>query len=142
MVGMAVVPTDKVGRGIDTSEVFAFEAKLGVAFTSKRVDDLMVVRVEVLDLDVTTKADVAKEPEAFMGRDLVVDLDDTFDLLVIGRDAATHQTKRHWQAIEQVHGNAGYTRLEQCFGGVERCWAGAHNCNAPGRVGLSHGGGS
>ena len=107
MVGVTVVPTDKVRRGIDAPEVFAIEAKLGIALATKRIDDLVVVRVQVVNLDVATQADVAKEAEAFVGGDLVVDLDDTLDLLAVGGDATTNQAKRNRQTVEQVDGNAG-----------------------------------
>ena len=90
MIGVAVVPTNEVGRGIDTGEVFACDAQLGIAFTAECVDDLVVVIVEVRDLDVAAQAHVAEEPEPRVRCDLVVDLDDALDLLVIRSDAAAH----------------------------------------------------
>jgi hypothetical protein len=91
VVGVAVVPTDEVRRGVDAVEVLACEAELVVALAAERVDDVVVARVEVFDGEVAPELDVAEEAEAVVGRDLVVDPRDALDLLVIGRDAAADQ---------------------------------------------------
>ncbi len=108
MVGVAVVPTDKVRRCVDAGEVLAIDAKLGVTFAAERVDNLVVVRIQVVYLDVATEADVAEEPKTRVGGDLVVDLDDAFDLLVIGSHTAAHQAKRNGQSVEHVDRDAFY----------------------------------
>jgi len=65
-----------------------------------------------------------------MLRGAVVDPDDVLDLLVIGCDAAPHQTERSGQAVEQVDVGLDAVRLEQRGDRVEAARTGADHGDA------------
>lgn len=50
VIRVAVVPTDELGRRMKAAQLFAGDAELLPRLTTKRVDDLVVVRSEVFDL--------------------------------------------------------------------------------------------
>ena len=128
-VGMAVVPADELGGRVHATELLAVDAHRAVGFVAGRVDDAVVVAFEIGNAQVTADHDVAEEAEALIGRGLVVDADDVLDLLVVGRDAATHETKRCGQSIEQI-GRAHEVALLQSSNRVEPTWTRTHDRDA------------
>ena len=102
VVGVPVVPGDEVGRRVAAAEVLAGNAHAAVGLGARGVDDLMVVRPEVLERHVLPELDVAEEAEPGVRGRLVEGGRDVLDLLVVGRDAEADQPVRRRQAVEQV----------------------------------------
>ena len=63
VVGVSVVPGDEVGRRVAAAEVLAGDPHAPVGLGARGVDDLMVVRPQVLDRHVLPELDVAEKPE-------------------------------------------------------------------------------
>ena len=129
-VGMAVVPADELGCRVNAGQVFARNPHLAVGFVAGGVDDVVVVPAEVVDRNIAAEFDVAEEAETLMLRGAVVDPDDVLDLLVIGSDAAAHQTERSGKAVEQVDMGLDAVRLEQRGDRVEAARTGADHGDA------------
>ena len=69
-------------------------------------------------MQVASQLYASEEPEALLGRGLLVDPDDRLDLRVVRRDAGAHEPERRRQPVEQVDTD-GSLGGEQVAGGVE-----------------------
>ena len=130
---MAVVPADELGGRVDATQVFAVDAHRPVRLVATGVDDAVIVAHEVVDAEVAPEHHVAEEAEALVGRGLVVDADHVLDLLVVGCDSATHESKRRRQPIEQV-GRADDLVLEESTDRIKAARAGSDDGDAQGSL--------
>ncbi len=103
VVGVPVVPGDEVGRRVATAKVLAGDAHAAVGLGAGGVDDLVVVRPEILERDVLPQLDVAEEAEPGMRGRLVEGSGDVLDLLVVRSHSEADQSVRRRQAVEQIH---------------------------------------
>jgi hypothetical protein len=122
VVGMAVVPGDELGGGEAPGQVLAGDAQAPVGLGADRVDDRVVARVQVLVGDLRAVLDVPVEAELGVRGGLLVDAADGFDVGVVGRDAAAHETPRGGQAVVDVDLDVQVgvrLALQQVPGGIE-----------------------
>ena len=124
-VGVGVVPADELGGGVAPRQVLAGDPHPPVGAGADRVDDRVVVRLQVGVGDVPAHLHVPVEAELGVGGDLVVHAGDRLDLLVVRRDAAAHQPERGGQAVVHVDLDLEVLLLLQVLGGVEAAGAGA-----------------
>ena len=93
-VGMPVVPGDEFGRGVAAIQVLAGNAHTPVGLRASRKQNLMIVLLEVGEGDVFAVFHIAEKTKTRRRCNPFEYLGDCLDLLVIGRNAATHQTVR------------------------------------------------
>ncbi len=92
IVGVAVVPADERGRGVDATQVLARNLQAAVALVAGRDHHLVVAAAQLVDREVAAHHHVAEEAELVAPRQLVVDADHRLDVLVIGRHATPDQS--------------------------------------------------
>jgi hypothetical protein len=101
-VGVAVVPGHEGGSGPRARQVLARDSQAPVRLGPEGVDDAVVERHQLLVGDVAPDLDVAEEPEAGCGRDLLEGARDGLDLGVVGGDAEADEPPGRGQPLEQV----------------------------------------
>ncbi len=128
VIGMTVVPADKLGRRIRAGEIDARDVQFPVGRWPTGEDDRIIVGAEFLDREIDSNFYVSSEVKAFMLCDLLIGLDDVLDLLMVGSDVSPHETTRSRQAIVHV-GVDCQARLEECLGGVKTARSATDNRN-------------
>ena len=102
IVGMRVVPADEIRGRVGPGQMLLRDPEPPVSPRADRVDDGMVVGLQVLMGQLPADLDVAVEAELRVRGDLVVDAGDRLDLRVIGCDTTAHEAERRWQSVEHV----------------------------------------
>jgi len=87
---MAVIPGHEVGRGVAARQILARDVHAAVSLRARGIDDLMVVRLQLIHGQMLANFDVAIETNMRIGGCLVKDCSHGFDLLMIGSHTGAH----------------------------------------------------
>ena len=100
-------------------QVLARNAEAPVDLRAGGEADLVIMLFEFLQPEVRAEADVAEKPKPRLGRRLVVDTGDVFDLLMVRRHPGAHQPERRRQLVEHINFDGEVLLLEQMTGGIK-----------------------
>ena len=125
-LGMAVVPGDKIARGVTSWQAFAGDVEGAADFGAGRQNHGVIVGAQFGDLDVATDADPPDETKAGHPRDAIEDRRDLFQLGMIGGDAKPHEPVRRRQSLEHVDRDP-LAGTQERLGGVETARSATHD---------------
>ena len=101
-VGVRVVPTDELGRGVRAGELLARNSQVTIGRAAHGVDDLVVMRRQLVRGGVGADVHVPEKSEPGKVRDLLEALRHALELLVIRRDARAHQPVGRGEPLDQI----------------------------------------
>ena len=119
VIRVAVVPAHEDGGRKTAWQVLTGNAHVAVVIRAGGEEYLMVVAQHFVQGQIPAKGHVAKEAETRPPGGALINLDYRLDLRMIGSHAATHQTVRGGQAIEQIHFDLDVFLLEQRLYGIK-----------------------
>jgi hypothetical protein len=102
VVGVAVVPGDKIRGRPRSRKVLARDAESPIGLRTHGVDHRVVQRVELLVGDVVPDLDITEEAKARPSSDLLERLRDGLELRVVGGNAEPDEAPRRRQALDHV----------------------------------------
>ncbi len=129
VIGMAVIPGHKLRCRVAADQVVAGDAQRPVGLRAGRVEDLVVIILEIIDGFIAAQLHVAKEAETGIGGDAVEGGRHRLDLLVVGGHAVTHQAKRRGQTVIHIDLDDQFRLFKQALGGIETGRSGADDGN-------------
>ncbi len=134
-VGVTIEPADELCGAVAAVEVDTGHLEVGVANRPGREDHGVVVLLQVVEGDVATVEDIAKQADASTVEHLAQSRDDALDARVVGGDAITNQPVGCGQLLEQVDGDIELLLgLEQDVRGIDS----RGSCTNDGQTELGH----
>ena len=139
VIGVAVVPGDKLGGGVRATQILPRDPEPLVDRGADRVEDDVVVLEQLLATDIGPELDVAEEAKAFVFARPVVGSSHRLDLRMVRSHTRADEPVRRRQPVIQIDGELRFVDRQQLTGGVEAGGAGTHNGHTERRA-ISHGG--
>ena len=132
LIGVRVVPAHEVAGACPAGKGFTRDSQVAEPPAPHAVDDRVEVGQQVVVPQIAPMLDVAVEGHARVGGNAVVHPGDALDRLVVGRHAASYETERRGQAVDERHLHGAGGLGEQVLAGIEPGGAGADDGNTKG----------
>src|SRR3970282_336778 len=126
IVGVAVIPPDKLRSRMAARQVLSRNPQGAVGFRAASKDDDVVATLQLLHGDITSRRDVTQESKWRGPGNLLIDTYGLLELRVIRGYTAAHQPKGRGKAFKHVDKDRLF-RFEQGVGSVEAARSTAAN---------------
>lgn len=118
IIRVAVIPANELGSGVAAQQILSGNSKCSIGLGAASEHDGVVGLTQLIDGDITANGDIREKGVFRRFRDLLVDEDRLLQFRVVGRNAAAHQPKGDWEALEHINKDR-VLRSNECFSRIK-----------------------